>query len=191
MRQHFWGNCDPAFTIGNCMTCARLGRTPDFDAVRRLCSKLVARLEGRQALDLQSRQRGAEGRRMADEGKASRGRRTEGRMSGPYPCPTCPAANAAGAILGSISRRSWSREPAPASAWIAPRRVAGWTRPNSSRESRCDHLRDPRRPRRPAHHLRHLGRSGAARQRRAARLGIEVLIYEMHPARGERFIGAI
>ena len=27
--------------------------------------------------------------------------------------------------------------------------------------------------------------------RRAARLGIEVLIYEMHPARGERFIGAI
>ena len=28
-------------------------------------------------------------------------------------------------------------------------------------------------------------------QRRAARLGIEVLIYEMHPTRGERFIGAI
>lgn len=27
--------------------------------------------------------------------------------------------------------------------------------------------------------------------RRAARLGIEVLIYEMHPTRGERFIGAI
>jgi len=28
-------------------------------------------------------------------------------------------------------------------------------------------------------------------QRRAARLGIEVLIYEMHPTREERFIGAI
>ena len=28
-------------------------------------------------------------------------------------------------------------------------------------------------------------------RRRAARLGIEVLIYEMHPTRGERFIGAI
>ena len=27
--------------------------------------------------------------------------------------------------------------------------------------------------------------------RRAARLGIEVLIYEMHPTRGERLIGAI
>ena len=28
-------------------------------------------------------------------------------------------------------------------------------------------------------------------QRRAARLGIEVLIYEMHPTRGERLIAAI
>ena len=28
-------------------------------------------------------------------------------------------------------------------------------------------------------------------QRRAARLGIEVLIYEMHPTRGERLISAI
>ena len=28
-------------------------------------------------------------------------------------------------------------------------------------------------------------------QRRATRLGIEVLIYEMHPTHGERFIGAI
>ena len=28
-------------------------------------------------------------------------------------------------------------------------------------------------------------------QRRAARRGIEVLIYEMHPTRGERSIGAI
>ena len=28
-------------------------------------------------------------------------------------------------------------------------------------------------------------------KRRAARLGIEVLIYELHPTRGERFIGVI
>ena len=28
-------------------------------------------------------------------------------------------------------------------------------------------------------------------RRRAARFGIEVLVYEMHPARGERLIGAI
>ena len=28
-------------------------------------------------------------------------------------------------------------------------------------------------------------------RRRAARLDIEVLIYEMHPTRGERFIGVI
>jgi len=36
--------------------------------------------------------------------------------------------------------------------------------------------------------LAEVGRRGG---RRAARLGIEVLIYEMHPTRGERFIAAI
>lgn len=93
--------------IGNCMTCARLGLTPDFDQSGAYVQSWLRALKDDKRLIFKA---ASEAQKAAEWlMKASRSRKKEGRMSGPHPCRSCPAANAAGAILG-LSRAGRGRD---------------------------------------------------------------------------------